>query len=71
MVTVIVFSLLIVGLVYPGVALVFGAIQFVFRWLYVWGYKAGPSKRVSGALPIILTLFLQFIMAFVSLYTWT
>ena len=54
-VTYIVFTLAVIGLVYPIVALVFGGIHFFCRWIFVCGYKKGPNWRLIGGMPINLS----------------
>ena len=65
-VTIIVFLLLVIGLVYPILSIVFGAIHFIFRWLYVCGYKRGPKWRSIGGIPINIALFSMCVMAIVA-----
>ena len=69
-VTYIVFLLLIIGLVYPIVAIVFGGIHFVCRWIFVCGYKKGPNWRLIGGLPINLSNMAMGATAAVSMYKW-
>ena len=42
-VTIVCFLILVVGFVYPIVAITFAAIQFVSRLIYICGYKKGPA----------------------------
>ena len=65
-VTFIVFLLLVIGLVYPIVSLVFGGIHFICRWIFVCGYKAGPMGRVFGGIPINLSNLAMCVMGVVS-----
>ena len=69
-VTIIVFLMLVVGFVFPIVAITFAAIQFVFRWIYVLGYRRGPVYRYVGAMPINITLMLMMVMAIVACSVW-
>ena len=69
-VTIIVFMILVIGLVYPVAALVFGTIHFVFRWLFVFGYKKGPNWRAIGGLPINISLFAMCVMSIVAMSKW-
>ena len=69
-VTIIVFLLLVIGLVYPILALVFGGIHFVARWIYVIGYKSGPNMRLIGGLPINLSNMAMCVMGIVAASVW-
>ena len=69
-VTIIVFLLLVIGMVYPILSLVFAGINFVARWVFVCGYKKGPNWRLIGGLPINLTLFAMQAMAIVACSVW-
>ena len=68
--TIIVFFLLTIGLVYPTVSLVCGAIHFICRWIFVFGYKKGPKWRAIGGLPINLSLMFMCGMSVASLSAW-
>ena len=63
----IVFLLLVIGLQWPEVSIAIGALQFVARWFYVYGYKKGPKWRSFGAYPILISLFALMILAIVVL----
>ena len=65
-VTIIVFNLLVIGLVWPIVALVFAGIHFVFRWVFVFGYKKGPNWRLIGGIPLNLSSMVMIILAIVA-----
>ena len=64
------FLLLTIGLVYPALALTFGAIHFVCRWIFVFGYKKGPNWRLAGGLPINLSLMAMMAFSVISMLTW-
>ena len=61
------FQLLLIGLVYPIVSLVFGGIYFVCRWIYAIGYKKSPNARMLGGWPILITNMAMCIMGIVSM----
>ena len=65
-VTFIVFMLLVIGLVFPAVALVFAGIQFVCRWIFVVGYSKGPNWRLIGGMPINLSNFAMAALSIVA-----
>ena len=65
-VTIIVFNLLVIGLVWPIVALVFAGIHFVFRWVFVCGYKKGPNWRLIGGVPLNLSSMVMMVLAIVA-----
>ena len=68
--TIIVFLLLVIGLVYPTLAIVFGCIHFVARWIYVIGYKSSPNMRLLGGLPINLSNMAMCVMGIVAASAW-
>ena len=57
-------------MVYPIVAIVFGCIQWVCRWIYVFGYRKGPIMRAFGGLPINLSLLGMLVMSIVAMSKW-
>ena len=69
-VTIIVFLLLVIGLVYPILSIVFGAIHFIFRWIFVCGYKKGPNWRMLGGLPLNISLMAMCVMGVVATSKW-
>ena len=75
--TINVFLLLVIGLVYPIAALVFAGIHFVFRIIYVIGYRSGATNqklganaRAYGGLVINPASIIMMIMAVVALSVW-
>ena len=69
-VTIIVFLILVIGIVYPIAALAFGCLHFVFRWIFVCGYKKGPNWRLVGGVPLNLSMFAMAAMAVVAVSKW-
>ena len=69
-VTIITFLLLVIGMVYPILSIVFAAIHFVFRFIFVCGYKKGPNWRMIGGIPVNITLFAMLAMGIVSCSVW-
>ena len=69
-VTIIVFLLLVIGMVYPIVSIVFAAINFVCRWIFVCGYKKGPKWRMIGGVPVMLSIFGMLGMGIVTCSVW-
>eukprot|EP00353_Schmidingerella_taraikaensis_P014026 CAMPEP_0185578042 /NCGR_PEP_ID=MMETSP0434-20130131/11800_1 /TAXON_ID=626734 ORGANISM="Favella taraikaensis, Strain Fe Narragansett Bay" /NCGR_SAMPLE_ID=MMETSP0434 /ASSEMBLY_ACC=CAM_ASM_000379 /LENGTH=180 /DNA_ID=CAMNT_0028195757 /DNA_START=14 /DNA_END=556 /DNA_ORIENTATION=+ len=65
-VTIIVFCLMTIGLVFPIVSLVCAGIHFVCRWIFVCGYKKGPNWRLIGGLPLNVTTIVMLVMSIVS-----
>ena len=65
-VTIIVFNLLCIGLVFPVTSIVFACIHFVFRWVFVCCYKKGPKYRAFGAMPLNLSNIAMIVMSIVS-----
>ena len=58
------------GFVWPVVALVYAAVQFVCRWIFVCGYKKGPKWRAVGGLPVLMTTMIMFIVAIAACAVW-
>ena len=75
--TITVYLLLVIGLVYPIAALVFAGIHFVFRIVYVIGYRTGSTNQTFGAnargfggIVINPAILVMCIMAVVGLCVW-
>ena len=64
--TIIVFFLLVIGLMFPIVALCLGALNFVCRWIFVFGYKKGANWRLIGGMPVNLSIFAMCALSIVS-----
>ena len=69
-VTIIVFLMLVVGFVFPIVAITLAAIRFVFRFDYIIHYRRGPVYRYVGEMPIYITHMLMMVMAIVTCSLW-
>ena len=69
-VTIVVFLLLTIGFVWPEVALAFGALHFIFRFIFVFGYRKGSKWRMIGGMPINFSLFAMFVIAIVACSIW-
>ena len=69
-VTIIVFLLLIIGMIFPITAIVFAGVHFVFRWVFVFGYKMGPKWRIIGAAPLTFSALGMIVMAIIACSLW-
>ena len=67
--TIIAFLLLVIGMVYPILSLVFACINFVLRLAFL-GAKMGLNRRLKGGLLINLTLFAMQATAIVACSVW-
>ena len=65
-VAMIVFFQLVIGFMWPVVALVFGFIHFVCRFIFVYGYKYGPKWRMLGGMPINILVMVSCVLSLVA-----
>ena len=62
-ITIFIFILLAVGVVYPMYAIVLGISWIIFRTIAIFGYKMKPEYRAFGIVPMTLTNFALFFLA--------
>jgi len=52
-------TVLVVGFAFPLIASILGLLLFIFRIVYVIGYKIKPGSRIFGLFPFTI---LQFVL---------
>ena len=65
-VTIVVFLILVIGLVFPITSLVFAGIHIVCRVIFVVGYAKGPAGRYFGGMPINISTMIMGVLGLVS-----
>ena len=68
--TIVVFSILVSGIVYPAWAIGFGSLHAVARVVFTAGYRGSPKGRMIGGPFVMLSCMALIVLDFVALSVW-